>query len=111
MYCSCGHITTHTEYSDEIGDRNCPACNKKLKEDFMDVQQILETSIGDLKIKLLLYKTGLTQAKTQDTIDTLKFYIASTEAELALLEKELVARKLKQEKSDERTAKRSSRTK
>jgi hypothetical protein len=82
-------------------------CNKKyMEENTMDVQQILETRVADLKIKLLLYKTGLASATTPDTIDTLKFYIAATEAELALLEKELVARKLKQEKIDAREQKR-----
>jgi hypothetical protein len=72
----------------------------------MTIEEILETSISDLKVKLLLYKTGLAQAADQENKDTLKIYIASTEAELALLEKELVARKLKQEQAHERTAKR-----
>jgi hypothetical protein len=77
----------------------------------MEMKELLERSIGDLKVKLLLYKTALVDAKDPERQVKLKRFITSTEFEIGLLEREKLLRAAKEKRANVREQKRNSKSK
>ncbi len=77
----------------------------------MEMKELLESSIEDLKVKLLLYRTALGDAKDPERQGRLMRSITNTEFEIKLLEREKLLRAAKEERANVRKQKRNSKSK
>jgi len=104
LYCpKCKHKTVHTSYDGYPAERKCPQCDTKyLEEDVMEMKELLGSRIADIDIKLLLYKTGLSQATDEEHKIKIQRFIQNLEAEREILAQEKILREAKEAKSNAR---------